>query len=507
LQRGSERNAWRFDAAREVLSAWNRDGGAASKADEELIRPLLEDARKVAGGSSSAVSTRIAAIAFLGTDPFNEPATRAALINALASSPEGKAQNAAANSLCELKALKDCFGQWRRLPPSSRRALITAALERAGEIPLLLDELEKAGSISELSISQREHLKRHSSEAIRELAARLLPGVNGLRKAVLEQFRPALALQGNAVKGGEVFGANCATCHSFHGQGFAVGPNLAALTDKSPEFLLTSIIEPNAAVDNRYLSYTVTTTGSRELTGLITDESASALIITAPGGARETVLRKTIQSIRPSNLSLMPEGLEQNLAPQQVADLIAYLQLAPAKFGSATPAQAREALARFEASATPFRIVSATESLPYPGWLGVLPLKTCRQTDGTSTVEWEVTPRAGETSFTFPAALGFLSQPAGSFELLVNGKPAVKFNTELDDHTWASADDRVKMKYTVMEANAEDSNGVLSIQLAPELARAGSSLTFAARGNAAGSQRWFGLYELPRTAGANARSN
>ena len=46
-----------------------------------------------------------------------------------------------------------------------------------------------------------------------------------------------------------------------------------------------------------------------------------------------------------------------------------------------------------------------------------------------------------------------------------------------------------------MEANAEDSNGVLTITLAKELA-AKAPITFEVRGSATSSQRWFGIYNL-----------
>jgi hypothetical protein len=47
------------------------------------------------------------------------------------------------------------------------------------------------------------------------------------------------------------------------------------------------------------------------------------------GGSEEgdaTALRKNVASIRASSVSLMPDGLEDNLGKQGLADVIAYLK-------------------------------------------------------------------------------------------------------------------------------------------------------------------------------------
>ena len=61
--------------------------------------------------------------------------------------------------------------------------------------------------------------------------------------------------------------------------------------------------------------------------GVIASETQWA--VTLRGGSDEgdvTVLRKNIASIRASSVSLMPDGLEENLGKQGIADVIAYLR-------------------------------------------------------------------------------------------------------------------------------------------------------------------------------------
>src|SRR5205823_2653262 len=106
------------------------------------------------------------------------------------------------------------------------------------------------------------------------------------------------------------------------------------------------------------------------------------------GGTTEKILRSDISEIRASGLSLMPEGLEQNLKPQDLADLFAYLNSAPHVFGSATLEQAAAAKKKFLAGGVSglARVLAASERLLYPSWMGELPLAHCRLTDGRSHV-------------------------------------------------------------------------------------------------------------------------
>ncbi|HVY71810.1 MAG TPA: hypothetical protein VHH73_17895, partial [Verrucomicrobiae bacterium] len=64
----------------------------------------------------------------------------------------------------------------------------------------------------------------------------------------------------------------------------------------------------------------------RSLTGIIAGETATGLTVVMADGSRTELLRSQIKEIRASNLSLMPEGFEQKLELQNLADLIAFLR-------------------------------------------------------------------------------------------------------------------------------------------------------------------------------------
>jgi putative heme-binding domain-containing protein len=300
-----------------------------------------------------------------------------------------------------------------------------------------------------------------------------------------------------------VFDKNCAQCHAFRSHGNAVGPNLGEFAGKSVADFVTAILDPNAAINPNYVAYNVETKDGRSLSGVVRGETASGLTLVQGGGAQETILRSDLQEIRASQLSLMPEGLEQAMSPQDVADLIAWIKSAgPASFGSASSAQAGKAREQFFAAGVNgvSKIVAAGGQLPYASWIGRWPMGFCRQDEGMNRVTWQTAPvpknLGQDTNWTFrlPIGMGFLSQPSGKFTLRLNGQPKIDFDVSLTDRSWQSADGQVRMTYTVMEANSEDSNGVLVIETASKLLKPGEPATWEVIGSGARSQRWFGIY-------------
>jgi putative heme-binding domain-containing protein len=146
------------------------------------------------------------------------------------------------------------------------------------------------------------------------------------RKEVLEKYRPALTLSADALRGREVFTKHCANCHTVAGIGIQVGPDISDTRTKTPEMLLTDILNPNAAIDGNYISYTVTTKDGKSFTGVIASESDAGITLKRELSQVDTVPRSNIEELKSSGLSLMPEGLEKNVSVQEVADLIRFVK-------------------------------------------------------------------------------------------------------------------------------------------------------------------------------------
>jgi putative heme-binding domain-containing protein len=123
-----------------------------------------------------------------------------------------------------------------------------------------------------------------------------------------------------------VFKHNCATCHKVAGVGIDVGPDIADTRTKTLAALLNDILVPNAAIDNNYINYLVSTKDGRVLTGMLAAETATSVTLKRAEGQTDTLLRKDIEEITSTGISLMPDGLEKNITIADMADLLRFLK-------------------------------------------------------------------------------------------------------------------------------------------------------------------------------------
>ncbi len=146
------------------------------------------------------------------------------------------------------------------------------------------------------------------------------------RAPALARYQAALKLTGDRSKGASVFARNCQTCHQHQGQGHRVGPDLSGIAGRAPEALLVDVLDPNREVAPDFTSLVVATRNGRVTSGLLAEESATTVKLRRAEGLEETLLRSEIEELRSTSQSLMPEGFEQTISLQEMADLIAFLR-------------------------------------------------------------------------------------------------------------------------------------------------------------------------------------
>lgn len=293
-------------------------------------RRIFEAARAAAADDSGPAAVRVSAIELLGRGAEADPADLQALEKLVSprTSPDmtAAAFKAMARSR-DAEVAQILLADWRAASPTLRSAIQETLLMRPAWTNSLLDAMEKQKvQPGEITASVRARLLAQGDAAMRDRARVLLSVTrSSTRRQVLEQYQPALLLHGDYERGHAIFSKTCTACHLLRGEGHAVGADLTALTDRSPQALMIDILDPNAAVDGRFVNYVVQLTDGRTLSGIIADETAGALTILQPNSIRDTVLRRDIQRIVSTSLSLMPEGLESGLSQQDLADLIAYV--------------------------------------------------------------------------------------------------------------------------------------------------------------------------------------
>jgi putative heme-binding domain-containing protein len=151
---------------------------------------------------------------------------------------------------------------------------------------------------------------------------------NPQREKVVADIRSLLnRTKGDAQRGVAVFKKLCAQCHKIHGEGEDVGPDITSNGRASFEQLLSNVFDPSLVIGPGYQAVTVTTLKGRALTGLLVEDNAMRVVLKVQGGKQEVIARKDIEMIDVSKLSLMPEDVEKQLGPQEIADLFAFLVL------------------------------------------------------------------------------------------------------------------------------------------------------------------------------------
>ena len=134
-----------------------------------------------------------------------------------------------------------------------------------------------------------------------------------------------MKLAGDPAHGTALFAKNCQTCHQYRGLGHRVGPDLSGIAGRLPGVLLNDILDPNHDVAPDFVALTVATERGQVFSGLLVEETGTSLKLRKADAIEETVLRSETAEIRSSGRSLMPEGLEQSLNFQEMADVLAFL--------------------------------------------------------------------------------------------------------------------------------------------------------------------------------------
>ena len=132
--------------------------------------------------------------------------------------------------------------------------------------------------------------------------------------------------KGNPARGRLVFKENCATCHRLFDEGETIGPELTGAERGNLDFLLSSLVDPSSLIRNEYQAQTVALDDGRVLTGLIVEETAGSITLVDGNRQRIVLPRDAVEEMKPSAVSLMPEGQLDKLRDDQIRDLFRYLQ-------------------------------------------------------------------------------------------------------------------------------------------------------------------------------------
>ena len=294
----------------------------------------LEAAAETATNSAKPITLRLPALELVTLGDATNAAVLALELIDAQQPPE--LQAAALRSLDKLPVEsigENLLKRWRTLAPAARPDAINLLLAHRQYHAALLTAME-SGSVTlgelNLDLEQRRRLLRESTPENQARASKLLGDAEyANRKTVVTEWLAKLPASGDAKRGKVVFESTCSRCHRAGGIGSRVGPDLSAVAQRSVEDILSNILDPNMAINPGFVAYTVETRDGESQTGLLGVQTADTIVLVQAGEIRQTFPRKNVVKMQSEGRSLMPEGLEAGKTPQELRDLIAFLQSAP----------------------------------------------------------------------------------------------------------------------------------------------------------------------------------
>lgn len=307
-----------------------------ARAQRDAAEVLVRAARDMLDGGNASIEDRIVAVRAFGLGEFD--AERDRFSELLTPSQPSQVQTAVLESLSRQKSPEVAtlvLSAWRQFTPELRRRAVDLLGRRETWLNELLSAI-KAGDVrvADIDPTYWTAWKSHPSKSIRGQVNELRKNaVSNDRQAVFDDYKIVLQRQGDATRGKVVFAKNCASCHKMAGEGHELGPNLAAMVNRGTESLLYNILAPNAEVESRYVNYSITDLDGVVRTGVIASETASSIMLRGANNDTHTILRVDIDEdgLQSTGVSLMPDGLEQQIDKAAMADLLAYLRDATKK--------------------------------------------------------------------------------------------------------------------------------------------------------------------------------
>jgi len=287
---------------------------------------MIQQSIEIATDQSQSVERRAGAIdglRFGRWQDVNEP-----LVSLIDSRQPQQIQQAAIVTLGRFNrpgVSQPILSSWTRLSPSLRETASDVLFARPERLNALLDAVDQ-GSIAVSDVSRARWNLALNIKSVKERVLKYVDMAGSkARLKVVDSYQSSLNLAGDIERGKAAFRKHCSVCHKVEGHGHEIGPNLAAIKTRGAETILVNVLDPNREVNPQYLNYVVLSEDGRTISGMIASENANSVTLRRAESATDTVQRGDIEQMKSTGLSIMPEGMEEAIDKQTLADIIEYL--------------------------------------------------------------------------------------------------------------------------------------------------------------------------------------
>jgi putative heme-binding domain-containing protein len=148
------------------------------------------------------------------------------------------------------------------------------------------------------------------------------------RIQLIEELVP-LVESGDIRRGQQIFHSSKTACYACHEMGYLggdIGPDLTRIgRTRSPRDLLEAIVVPSASFVRSYEPWTVATTDGRIVSGVLRENSQAAVVLVTTDRKEIRIPQAEVEEMELSRVSVMPDGLSDQLTRQEFADLVKFL--------------------------------------------------------------------------------------------------------------------------------------------------------------------------------------
>jgi putative heme-binding domain-containing protein len=297
----------------------------------ERLKSIHAEAVKIVENRKATMSEKLIAIRLLGRGLDNDNTDHKILLAFLTPQTPDDVQAAIITQLSrntDPRVPILLLSPWKSYTPALRGQVLDTLFSRPIWTRMTLDAIERKQVMPhEIDAIRRQRLLQHKDAQVRAAAAKIFDAAsNPDRGRVVDLYWLQLPDKTDAGRGAKLFAKACATCHKLGGVGQDVGPDLASVGDKSVQGLLTAILDPNRAVESRYINFSATTKAGLTHTGILQSETSTSITLVGPDGKKQQLLRNELDELASTGKSLMPEGLEKDLTPRDIADIIAHVR-------------------------------------------------------------------------------------------------------------------------------------------------------------------------------------
>ncbi|MCX7421198.1 MAG: c-type cytochrome [Planctomycetia bacterium] len=253
----------------------------------------------------------------------------------------------------EVEVGNELVTRFAELPPELQSSIIELLTQRAGWSKKLLAQVgEKKILATAINVNQARRIQALKDKDLNDLLSRHWGQVRDTRnpdreKVVAEMKSLIRQKPGDPFAGEKVFKRVCAACHKIYGEGPDIGPDITSNGRNDFNQLLSNVFDPSLVIGAGYRVCTVVNKAGRVQSGLLVEDSPQRVVlkpaavltarspatttpdapVTVAVGKLEIIPRDDIDEFKLNELSLMPEGLEKQLTPQEIVDLFSFLTL------------------------------------------------------------------------------------------------------------------------------------------------------------------------------------